>query len=243
MNTAVKIGDREVLFFVKRSRQRRASVSFSVEKDLSIQVSAPYRTSVDSIAKILKNRASWIARRIGEIQKNESTKGTALFLGEAYEVKITRNSEEKNYCRLEDKAIKINIQDEWLSQQGVKEEAALELMCWYKKEIKSIFIEKLGKWSEKIKISYDSFRINNAMRQWGSCDYKNVISLNWRLVMAPKEIIDYVIIHELCHIKHKNHSEEFWKMVEKYYPGYKEAKKHLRENITHYEWHPKEFLL
>ena len=214
-------------------------MSFSVERDLSIKVLAPYRTSLTSITEMLKQRSSWIATRIGEIQKDKTNfearaKGKVLFLGKAYEAKITRSVTEKNYCRFEDNEIRINIPDEWLSQESLKAEAALELMCWYKKEVKSIFKEKLDEWSKKIGVLYNNFRVTNATSQWGSCDYKNVIRLNWRLVMAPEEIIDYILVHELCHIKHKNHSKEFWGMVEKYYPRYKEANKYLKENITHY---------
>lgn len=76
----------------------------------------------------------------------------------------------------------------------------------------------------------EKLRISSARTRWGSCSAKGTISLTWRLVMAPPEILDYVIVHELAHLKVKNHSSAFWKVVETYLPGYQNQRKWLKQN-------------
>ena len=84
--------------------------------------------------------------------------------------------------------------------------------------------------SENIDVKYKKFRLSGAKKRWGSCNNKKTISINWKLVFAPPEIIDYVITHELAHLKHMNHSKKFWLYVEKYIPDYKKHRKWLNEN-------------
>lgn len=85
-------------------------------------------------------------------------------------------------------------------------------------------------WTERLPFRPSRFSIRNQRTKWGSCSSRGTISLNWRLVKCPAFIIDYIIIHELCHLRHFNHSRAFWSIVKYYYPGIKEAKTWIREN-------------
>lgn len=99
-----------------------------------------------------------------------------------------------------------------------------------KKKSREVLGARLMYWSGVMNLQYTSFRLSGAKTRWGSCSGKNSINLNWRLVMTPNEVIDYVVIHELAHIKQKNHSAKFWEIVEKYDPLWKQRRKWLREN-------------
>ena len=79
-------------------------------------------------------------------------------------------------------------------------------------------------------LSVSKIRISDYKSKWGSCSSKNKISYNWRIILADQKIIDYLIVHELAHIKFKNHSKQFWDEVGKFCSGYKEARKWLRQN-------------
>lgn len=81
-----------------------------------------------------------------------------------------------------------------------------------------------------IGVSYNNVRIKEQKTRWGSCSRKGNLNFNWKIVMAPPKVMDYVIIHELCHIKHMDHSKQFWGLVQQYMPEYKEARSWLREN-------------
>lgn len=99
----------------------------------------------------------------------------------------------------------------------------------YKKEARKIFLEKLERISKEIDIKYQSFRLSSAKKRWGSCNSRGKINLNWRLILTKHELIDYVILHELAHVKHLNHSKNFWDFVKKYDPNYKQKKKELKK--------------
>ena len=99
-----------------------------------------------------------------------------------------------------------------------------------KKRAKDTLKIRLEELSNEIGIQYNTFRLSGAKKRWGSCSNKKTVSINWRLIFAPPEIIDYVIIHELTHLKHMNHSKRFWKEVQKHIPDYKEKRKWLNEN-------------
>ena len=85
-------------------------------------------------------------------------------------------------------------------------------------------------------VKYNSVKIKNFKRRLGSCSYKNDIVYNWRIIMCPKEIIDYIIIHELCHTVQFNHSKNFWILVKEFSPYYKDHKSWLKKNIEMLHW-------
>lgn len=98
-----------------------------------------------------------------------------------------------------------------------------------KSYVKSVFKQKLDYFSCKIGVRYLNFKICSAKNKWGSCNAKGVISLNYKLIHLMEDLIDYVIIHELCHLKEFNHSRSFWNLLEKYCPKYKIMRKELKK--------------
>jgi predicted metal-dependent hydrolase len=102
------------------------------------------------------------------------------------------------------------------------------------KELKSqsriVLKDSLDNWSEVMNLKYTKFRLSSAKTRWGSCSGRDVISLNWRLILTAPDLINYVVIHELAHVKQKNHSDKFWSLVEKYDPDYKAHRKSLKAN-------------
>jgi len=85
-------------------------------------------------------------------------------------------------------------------------------------------------WAKELGVRYKKVRISNAKKRWGSCSSKGTVSINWRLIFAPKKTLVYVIIHELMHLKHMNHSKKYWQAVEKAIPDYKNHKKWLKDH-------------
>ena len=90
--------------------------------------------------------------------------------------------------------------------------------------------DKVIKYSEIIRVSPREIKVKNYKSRWGSCDKNGRLTFNWHLIKAPHSIVDYVVIHELCHMVQSNHSPKFWHEVEKYDPLYKDHKKWLKEN-------------
>ncbi len=101
---------------------------------------------------------------------------------------------------------------------------------FYRRLAKKELAEKFRFWSEQLPFTPSRLSIRNQRTKWGSCSSRGTISLNWRLVKCPSSIMDYIIIHELCHLRHFNHSRAFWDTVRQYYPGVRSAKKWIRNN-------------
>ena len=99
------------------------------------------------------------------------------------------------------------------------------LDLFYKKEIQKILPIKVEEFSKKMQLFPTSISFRKNKRTWGSCNYKNGLNFNILLMKFPIEVMDYVIVHELAHIKHKNHSKDFWNLVAVYCPNYKEIEK------------------
>ena len=94
----------------------------------------------------------------------------------------------------------------------------------------SVIPPKVKAFAQKMGVSYGGITIRNQLTRWGSCSSKNNLNFNCLLMLVPEEVLDYVLIHELCHLKEMNHSKKFWAEVEKYMPNYKEPEKWLKEN-------------
>jgi predicted metal-dependent hydrolase len=100
----------------------------------------------------------------------------------------------------------------------------------YKYHAKQAIPSMVENWSKIMGVEHTKTRISSAKTRWGSCSFTNTVSINWRLILLPKDCLEYVIIHELAHITEKNHSKNFWNIVEKHYPNYKQTRKTLQSH-------------
>jgi hypothetical protein len=101
---------------------------------------------------------------------------------------------------------------------------------WYRQQARSVISERVKRYSSPSGIRYRELKITNAQKRWGSCSAKGNLCFSWRLAMAPREVIDYVVVHELAHLEHKDHSRKFWDRVEKVLPDYRSRRQWLRDN-------------
>ena len=99
-----------------------------------------------------------------------------------------------------------------------------------KQKIKKLIEERVAYYARIMGVTYQRISMRNQKTRWGSCSTKGTLSFNWRLMLAPPAILDYVVVHELCHLTHMNHSPAFWQAVGQVCPDYKECHKWLREH-------------
>ncbi len=104
-----------------------------------------------------------------------------------------------------------------------------QLEKWYRREAQTVFAQKAGEYAALLRVHFQEIRIKDQKSRWGSCSSMGNLNFNWRLLMAPEPVCDYVIIHELCHLIHMDHSPDFWREVERLCPAHKEYRKWLRE--------------
>ncbi len=229
------IGDVALNYALSRSPRRKRTIAFSLESPGNIRILAPLRTNIHTIEKIIQRRAGWINRRMGELEryavpsvKQFADGESVLYLGQSYPLHIVRQSDAKPDCRLENDRIKITLNENSTPQEELRHETRLDILLWYKRQARQEFKTRMDEWADRLGVKYHSLIISNPRRLWGSCSPDNKIRINWRLIMAPPALLDYVIAHELCHVIHKNHSARFWKCLEKVMPDYKERRKLLR---------------
>jgi len=204
-------------------RSNRKTLSISINESAKLIVRAPNRISNQKIQDFINEKENWITRnqslvkaRVEEIGKN---KNLLLYLGTLFPLK-TDNEAKKIYFN--GKEFLADLQNEEKTNKSLKN--------WYKNKFKEVAVPRLFYFAKKHNLQVNQVRIKEQRTLWGSCSSRNNINLNFLLIMAPLRVIDYVIIHELVHTIHKNHSANFWNAVEAIMPNYKEAKHWLKEN-------------
>lgn len=205
---------------------KRKNVALVILHDATLIVRAPMRTPLKYIEKLVEEKFSWIERKMQEannrpkaVKKTFQAGEEFLYLGNMYKFKLTDGLE-----------IQITDSFELLFPRVFLWRSHARMLCWYKKQAQEIIAERTKIIAKNLNLKYSTLKISNAKTNWGSCGPKNSLNFNWRLIMAPNSIIDYIIIHELVHILEKNHSQEFWKKVATVMPEYKKSRKWLKEN-------------
>ena len=205
-------------------RSNRKTLSISINENAELVVRAPNQMSAQKIKDFINEKESWIKRNQAVIKaRHKNTiedKNALLYLGTLFSIKKTDNDSKK--ITFNGKEFIANFED--------KEKTNISLKTWYKNKFKEVAVPRLFYFADKHNLQVNQVRIKEQRTLWGSCSSRNNINLNFLLIMAPLKVIDYVIIHELVHTIHKNHSVNFWKAVEAIMPNYKEAKHWLKEN-------------
>ena len=217
---------------VKYTR-RRGSIGIRINPD-GVCLLAPHRTPKATLEQLLQQRQDWIREKMALLQDRSETSSTAelvdgeplLFLGNHYRLSIIRG--EKDLVELDSGRLCVDLDHH--SEQPAEEHCRQLLSQWYQQQARQHLGERLEFWSAESGLSYQSLKIRSYKSRWGSCDQRRRITLNERLIMAPAEIVDYVIIHELCHLVHLNHSAPFWQLVAEYCPDYQQRRRWLRNN-------------
>lgn len=100
----------------------------------------------------------------------------------------------------------------------------------YKEKTRMILTERVGYYADRFNLSHGDIRMSSAKSRWGSCSAKNGLNFNWKIFFAPPEVQDYLVAHELAHTVHRNHKKQFWNLVEKMHPDFKNSRRWLKEN-------------
>jgi len=216
----IKLQERIVLYktiFSKRARYLRLQINHSNE----LEVIIPFRSSIKSVENFILQKKEWILKHL-----KEKTFTKYYFFGEELGVLINYDlflkKPQINYLN---KKLIASIPSGYNSftQDDIYN-------VWLKHKAKVYLPGRIKELSEKIRLNFNRITIRFQKTRWGSCSSGGRLSFNYRLMRFRKEVIDYVIIHELCHLKEMNHSKKFWKLVEGFCPDYKKLKAELRKN-------------
>ncbi|OUX88460.1 MAG: metal-dependent hydrolase [Pseudoalteromonas sp. TMED43] len=225
-------------------------VIIKVHPDQRVVATVPYDASEGAIVDAMNKRARWIWQSINDFAKQKDTVlhkryvsgETQFYLGKRYVLKVIVDAEQAPSVKLSRGKLNVTIKHEISKDtapdsQGSRAAKIKPLIDkWYQHKAKAIFHERLAALLPKTTwvTGIPSFRVMAMKKQWGSCSTKGNLMLNPHLVKAPKECIDYVILHELCHIAEHNHSERFWRLLTQVMPNWKEVKAKLDDMAEMY---------
>jgi len=233
----LQIGNAIVEYNLKYTN-RKKTIGLQLDLDNGLLVSAPKHMNEEDIETILYRKSKWIIDkldRMTEIAKYNSQKeflsGEKFLLrGKKYRLTVKRiDKETLPSLSFEKSKFHIELPEE-ISESDYCMIIKPLFIEFYKQKAEKTINKRVKKYIKYFKEKPKNVKIKELKNKWGSCSAKNRISYNWRIIMAKTSIVDYIVVHELCHMTHKNHSRKFWKDVEKILPTYKESKEWLRIN-------------
>jgi len=205
-----------------RKRKNSKNMRMQVNPFGTVKVSLPYYTPYNTAKKFINNNLDWIEKKINMI---ESQKNTYYYLGKNIRLikKNCANIKSFNYI-LNGTELIVEIEDDEYSDYDLYIRFLREMACIY-------IPKKVEEFSKEYLFDYNQVKIKNLNSRWGSCSFKKNLSFNLKLMYFNYKVIDYVIVHELCHLREMNHSKRFWKFVENILPNYKEYRSQLNKTI------------
>jgi len=213
--------------------RNRKTLAIHVKPVNKVLVLSPNGIPEHIIKEKVKSKGKWILKKLldfkeaGYIPLNREFADGEVFMyfGRNYLLQLFLNSSLKN--------LKVKLSDGILvvytpTKDPVKLKKLLEK--WYRKEAEKVILERIEYYKLKFTVKPVKIRIKEQKKRWGSCSSRGNIYFNWRVIMAPPLVIDYIIVHEMSHLIHRNHSSKFWKHVESILPDYKVREKWLRNH-------------
>ncbi len=210
-------------------RRRRRSIGIKVD-EAGLTVSAPPRAPYRRLDQVLTENAAWILRKLNEQRARAAPprrwqSGEALpLLGEVLGLYVYRS-----HTRGEPQRVARHL---LVGVPEPRDAAAVEarVATWYRAEAARHFAARLAALAPRLGVAPPRFKLSNARSSWGVCTASGELRLSWRLIKAPADQIDYVVAHELAHLRHMNHSPAFWQTVASIYPDYQRARKALERD-------------
>ena len=212
-------------------RPRRRTSCIQVLPNQSVRLLIPQSLSDKKALAFLQTKSDWIHRKQLEAAKRQQETpsfncldGDSLhYLGHPYSLRLLTGSSTEIF---------IKNQSIWVCLPSTKDKDLIrqKLISWYQSLAKDIIIDRVHQYTSHFSVQPNRIRIKSCKTRWGSCSSKRNLNFNWALIMAPLPIIDSVVVHELCHLIHLNHSKAFWNLVKSLDPDYLSHRDWLKEH-------------
>ncbi len=207
-------------------RTRRRTLALQIAPDARLIVRAPRGASEEKIRKAVRDKMSWILekQRLARERFRPPVKFAdgeqLLYLGKWHKLLVVPGAS----------VPLVFNETEFLLSEKYLPEARPLFEKWYRGKAIEVIGARARQYAEATGLKYANFSVTGAKKRWGSCSVKGSLNFSWRLVMAPPEVVDYVIIHELVHLDEHNHSSDFWRKVRGFFPDYSHTRRWLRNN-------------
>lgn len=226
----VDLQGRSIGYRLKQS-QRTRGIRLEIRSETGLTVVVPRKYTRQQVHDMLRQKAGWILKHLSTgkavqmpLFTQEAGHGDRLFfMGRPIEIAVNTGESATSSAVLHGNKLLVST--------GARNRAVPKILeKWYRQQAAMVFKQKADSFKEIMGLRYNTIFIRGQKTRWGSCSPAGNLTLNWKLLMTPEDIIDYVVIHELTHLKHMNHSKKFWALVGHYCPNWK---KHRRWLILH----------
>ncbi len=227
---------------------RRKTLSLQVKQG-KVLVRAPHYVDKKIISTLVQEKSAWLRAKLREqLQASQQCcrfnhGDKLLFLGQLVRLHISfasnadtfffeHSHEEPELNIVLAKRYITKLSDEQLFRVAVKK----HLERYFKQQAQTIILSKVSYYSELTQLKPKGIKIRQYSARWGSCNSKGEVSFNYLMMMLPDYVIDYIVVHELCHLRVLNHSSDFWQLVAKHFPNYLQAKQWLKDRQSQLLW-------
>lgn len=223
-------------FVYRIEKSKRKTISIAVYANGEVVVKAPYKISNSTIEDVVKKKQDWIIKKRSEAIAQTELKqkmdylsyksgSNLLYEGKLYPLNIAHTSKTKHQKVVftgTSFELEVNNEDAMHVRKIMRD--------WYREQAREKFRSRVEYYNQYLNIAYGTIRIKEQKGCYGSCSSKGNLNFNWKCILAPKDILDYVVVHELCHLKYFNHSIQFWRLVSSLMPDYKDKISWIKEN-------------
>lgn len=224
---SIELSGNPVSYTLKRS-QRRRSIGLRID-ERGLTVSMPLRASERWLHSVLQDKADWVIEKMAGWRTRETHSthwgdgGAITFCGNPVVLQVVPD--------LFGAPPVLRAGVLYLRMEGVPTEqrVAHAVAQWYRQQAQALFEQRVAHFSPLLQVMPRLVRVSAARSQWGSCTARGVVHLNWRLVRLPPVLVDYVVVHELAHLREMNHSAAFWQVVQQVCPDYRQRRRELRD--------------
>ncbi len=231
-NCVILVKGRILKYRVRRHPQARHR-KVTISRDQGVVVTLPTRGSMDGMDEFFRKWEDWIEEKVeddgvwnGPVIPQFASGSIIMLRGVPHKLEISAlpAGRKRSRIRAEDGVLKMELPLEEVM------EPLPPLKRFLRKEAKEVFLERVEHWSQITGLISSRVIVGERTSRWGSCSSRGTLSFCYRLIMAPPQVLDAIVVHELCHLRHQNHGKAFWALVESFFPGYKEVREWLREN-------------
>ena len=229
--SAVTWGGTQLPYTIRRSARRKKTVAVTVDPARGVVLLAPEHLSPDELDGIVARRAEWIVRRLRHAESHgplpsprEFVSGESVrYLGRHYRLKVQPHASGET-----------KLHGGWLhvpAPEGAQQTVQIRdaVITWFRRHAARRLPERVAAWRTKAGVPLPPVIVSNQQKRWGSCDRNGAIRLNWRIIQAPMRLVDYVVVHELVHLRHRGHGRDYWQAVGRVMPDYERRREDLRK--------------
>jgi predicted metal-dependent hydrolase len=219
-------------------RSRRAiRMRLQIDREGIITLVAPWFSKEREIHSFVARHTPWIQKHLGRIERHKAlrptpryrTGDTFYYFGEPLTLEVAPSTFKRPTIKIQEDRMRITLYRDIGKSEGVT--AAKKIVeQFYRKKAEEVIRDRLEHFNTHYGFRFHRVAFRDQKSRWGSCSRAGNLNFNWRLIMAPIEVIDFVVVHELCHLREMNHSRSFWALVEQKVPDHKVSRKWLKEN-------------